>query len=103
MQEHLEEPVTVEDLAVRSAMSPRTFARRFQASTGTTPYQWLLRQRVQLARRLLEMSDLPVEAVAQRSGFYSASNLRKHFNRIVHTSPQAYRHAFQDRGAPAGH
>jgi transcriptional regulator GlxA family with amidase domain len=84
-------------------MSPRTFARRFQASTGTTPYQWLLRQRVQLARRLLEMSDLPVEAVAQRSGFYSASNLRKHFNRIVHTSPQAYRHAFQDRGAPAGH
>ena len=102
MQEHLEEPVTVEDLAVRSAMSPRTFARRFQASTGTTPYQWLLRQRVQLARRLLEMSDLPVEAVAQRSGFCSASNLRKHFNRVVHTSPQAYRHAFQDRSAATG-
>ena len=41
VQEHLDEPVTVEDLAARSAMSPRTFARRFLAATGTTPYQWL--------------------------------------------------------------
>ena len=72
-------PVTVEDLAQRSAMSPRTFARRFQAATGTTPYQWLLGQRVHLAQRLLETSDLSVETVAERSGFCTASNLRKHF------------------------
>lgn len=97
VQEHLDEVVTVEDLAARSAMSPRTFARRFLATTGTTPYQWLVGQRVQLARRLLEMSELPIEIVAQRSGFCTASNLRKHFGRIVHTSPQAYRHAFQVR------
>lgn len=97
MQEHLDEPVTVEDLAVRSAMSPRTFARRFVAVTGTTPYQWLLRQRVQLAQRLLEVSDLSIEAVAEKSGFGTAGNLRKHFSRVVHTSPQAYRHTFQDR------
>jgi AraC family transcriptional activator FtrA len=97
VQEHLDELVTVEDLAARSAMSPRTFARRFLAATGTTPYQWLLRQRVQLAQRLLEVSDLSIEAVAQRSGLCTASNLRKHFNRTVHTSPQAYRHTFQDR------
>jgi AraC family transcriptional regulator, transcriptional activator FtrA len=49
VQEHLDDPVTVEDLAQRSAMSPRTFARRFQAATGTTAYQWLLGQRVHLA------------------------------------------------------
>jgi AraC family transcriptional regulator, transcriptional activator FtrA len=97
LQEHLDEPVTVEDLAARSAMSPRTFARRFLAATGTTPYQWLLRQRVQLAQRLLEVSHLSIEAVAEQSGFCTAGNLRKHFSRMVNTSPQAYRHAFQDR------
>ena len=97
VQEHLDHPVTVEDLAERSAMSPRTFARRFQAATGTTPYQWLLGQRVHLAQRLLETSDLSVETVAERSGFCTAGNLRKHFGRVVHTSPQAYRRAFQDR------
>ncbi len=97
VQEHLDEPVTVEDLAVRSAMSPRTFARRFLLATGTTPYQWLVGQRVQLAQRLLEVSDLSIETVAEKSGFCTAGNLRKHFSRLVHTSPQAYRHTFQDR------
>ena len=96
-QEHLDEPMTVEDLAVRSAMSPRTFARRFLVATGTTPYQWLVRQRVQLAQRLLEVSDLSIESVAEKSGFCTSGNLRKHFSRLVHTSPQAYRHTFQDR------
>jgi len=99
LQEHLGEPVTVEDLAARSAMSPRTFARRFAASTGTTPYQWLLRQRIQLAQRLLETTSLPIDSVAQKSGFSTAANLRKHFSRAVHTSPQAYRRAFADRRA----
>jgi AraC family transcriptional activator FtrA len=99
LQEHLHEPVTVEDLAARSAMSPRTFARQFRAGTGTTPYQWLLRQRVQLAQRLLETSDLPIDTVADRSGFCTAGNLRKHFGRVVHTSPQSYRRAFRERRA----
>ena len=69
-------------------MSPRTFARRFVASTGTTPYQWLLRQRIQLAQRLLEMGDLPIDAIADKSGFSTAANLRKHFSRAVHTGPR---------------
>jgi AraC family transcriptional regulator, transcriptional activator FtrA len=99
LQEHLNEPVTVEELAARSAMSPRTFARRFLASTGTTPYQWLLRQRIQLAQRLLEMTDLTIDSVAETSGFSTAANLRKHFGRTVHTSPQGYRRTFQGRHA----
>jgi transcriptional regulator GlxA family with amidase domain len=99
LEEHLGEPVTVDDLAARAAMSPRTFARRFLAGTGTTPYRWLLRQRVQLAQRLLETGDLPIELVAERSGFGTAANLRKHFSRLVHTSPQAYRRTFRERRA----
>ena len=81
--------------AARAAMSPRTFARRFLASTGTTPYQWIVRERVRLAQRLLETSDLPVEAIARSSGFCTAGNLRKHFARALRTSPQSYRRAFR--------
>jgi AraC family transcriptional activator FtrA len=94
LQGHLDEPVTVEDLAVRAAMSPRTFARRFVASTGTTPYQWVARERVRLAQRLLETTDLPVEAIARDCGLGSAANLRKQFSRALATSPQAYRRTF---------
>jgi len=97
MEEHLDQLITVEALAARSAMSPRHFARRFQAATGTTPYQWLLRQRVQLAQRLLETTNLSIGVVAERSGFSTAANLRKHFHRSVRTSPQSYRRTFQTR------
>jgi transcriptional regulator GlxA family with amidase domain len=95
MQEHLDEPLSIDELAARSAMSKRTFARRFFSATGTTPYQWLLRQRLQRAQRLLETSDLPVDVVARRTGFSTGANLRKHFGRQIRTSPQAYRHTFR--------
>jgi AraC family transcriptional regulator, transcriptional activator FtrA len=95
LQAHLDQEVTVADLAGRAAMSPRTFARRFQASTGTTPYQWIVRERIRLAQRLLETTDLPVDTVAVKTGFATAGNLRKHFSRAVRTSPHAYRDAFR--------
>jgi len=95
LREHLDEPVSVSDLARRTAMSPRTFARRFVASTGTTPLQWLVTERVRLAQRLLETTDLPVEAVARKCGFSTPDSLRKHFARAVRTTPQAYRRAFR--------
>ncbi len=99
MQAHLGEELSVEDLSARAAMSTRTFARRFQAATGTTPHRWLQAQRVKLAQRLLEATDVPIEVVAARSGFSTAANLRKHFGRTVQTSPQAYRQAFRHRPA----
>ena len=88
--------MTVADLAARSAMSPRTFARRVVASTGTTPLAWILRERIRLARRLLETSDLPVDIVARRSGFGGPDNLRKHLRRALSTTPQAYRRTFRE-------
>jgi AraC family transcriptional regulator, transcriptional activator FtrA len=92
---NLNQVVTIDDMAKRSAMSPRTFARRFHATNGTTPYQWLLRQRIQLAQSLLETTDLGMDDVAGRSGFSTAANLRKHFRQALHTSPQSYRRTFQ--------
>jgi transcriptional regulator GlxA family with amidase domain len=101
-QEHLGEPITVTTLAARSAMSRRTFARRFAATTGTTPYQWLLSQRIRLAQRILETSDLTIDAVAQNSGFLNAGNLRKYFARSLRTTPSAYRNTFQPRQPASG-
>jgi transcriptional regulator GlxA family with amidase domain len=95
LQEHLADAVTVDDLAARSAMSPRTFARRFRATTGTTPMQWVLRQRVLLAQRLLETTDEPVDQVAELAGFGSPAALRQHFHRLVRTSPTSYRRTFR--------
>ncbi len=91
MLDHLDEAFTVDDLARRSAMSSRTFARRFVAETGTTPHQWVTDQRVLRARRLLEDTDLPVEAVARDAGFGSAALLRHHFTRCTGITPTAFR------------
>jgi AraC family transcriptional regulator, transcriptional activator FtrA len=96
LRAHLDEQVTVNDLAARSAMSARTFARRFLASTGATPLAWIVQERIRLAQRLLETSDLPIDVVARRSGFGSPDNLRKHFSRAVRTTPQAYRRTFRE-------
>jgi transcriptional regulator GlxA family with amidase domain len=89
--ETLDETHTVAGLARRAAMSPRTFARRFVAETGTTPHQWLTDQRVLRARTLLEETDLPVDRVARGAGFGSAAVLRHHFTRCTGLSPSAFR------------
>jgi transcriptional regulator GlxA family with amidase domain len=96
VQAHLREHVTVESLADRAAMSPRTFARRFHGTTGTTPYRWVLHQRVLLAQRLLETTDLSVDAIADQCGMGSPA-LRDQFLRIVGTSPGRYRSTFRRR------
>lgn len=93
-QEHLGEPLCVELLAERAAMSPRTFARRFRSVTGTTPHRWVSRQRVRLAQRILETTDLPIEHVATMCGMGSAANLRQHFDAEVGVPPAAYRRSF---------
>jgi transcriptional regulator GlxA family with amidase domain len=93
--EHLDQSVDVVTLARRAHMAPRTFARRFRAETGTTPHDWVTGQRILLARRLLEETNLGVDAVAQRSGFGDAAMLRHHFSRRVGATPHAYRSTFR--------
>ncbi|MFT4083735.1 MAG: helix-turn-helix domain-containing protein [Nocardioides sp.] len=92
--EHLHTELDVEGLAGRVAMSPRTFARRFRAETGATPYAWITSQRVRRAEELLERTDHPVEQIAGQVGFGNAAALRHHFTRVRGLSPQAYRRRF---------
>ncbi|MGA5131936.1 GlxA family transcriptional regulator [Streptomyces olivoreticuli] len=95
MELHLDQDLSVEQLAGHARMSPRTFARRFRQETGTTPYRWLLGQRVLFAQRLLERTDDTVEAVAARTGFPNAAALRHQFVRSLGTTPHAYRRMFR--------
>ena len=89
------EEFTLQDMAGRCSMSARTFTRRFRDATGTTPLQWVLSQRMDDARRMLEATDLSVDEVAERCGFGTTLNLRAHFRRRLDTTPTAYRRSFR--------
>ncbi|MCS3843283.1 MULTISPECIES: GlxA family transcriptional regulator [unclassified Microbacterium] len=98
---NLREELTVDQLATRAHMSPRTFARRFKAEHGATPAAWLARQRIIHAQRLLERSDLGLDAIAVECGFGSAAVLRQNFSRVLATTPTAYRAKFACADQPA--
>ncbi|MFE6496197.1 GlxA family transcriptional regulator [Streptomyces sp. NPDC057748] len=97
---HLAEPHTIASLATRAGMSPRSFARHFQATTGTTPLRWLITQRIAAAQKLLERTDLPLPEVARRTGFGSEITMRQHFASHLSTSPRDYRLAFHRQPDP---
>ncbi|CAN5415137.1 GlxA family transcriptional regulator [soil metagenome] len=94
LPDHLDHDLTVERLAERASMSPRTFARAFRAETGTTPAAHVEELRVEAARRLLESTDLTVDAVAQTVGLHRAETLHRAFARRVGTTPARYRQHF---------
>jgi len=94
MSENLDLPHTIDDLAARSMMSTRTFARRFAAETGTTPVKWLTNQRVLYAKHLLEDTDEGLEQIAAQAGFGSGALLRHHFQKVVGIAPTEYRRRF---------
>ncbi|TDC74276.1 helix-turn-helix domain-containing protein, partial [Actinomadura sp. 7K507] len=100
--EHLDRPLTLAQLAARSSMSVRTFTRRFRQETGVSPQVWVTGQRVERARRLLEETALPVDAVAVHAGFGTAASLRAHLQAAAGVSPTAYRATFRGRRPPAG-
>jgi len=93
--ERLSEPLTLQDLAAHATMSVRTFTRRFREETGVSPAHWLLGQRLDHARTLLESTDLAVEVIARRSGLGTASSLRQHLQTAIGVAPSAYRRTFR--------
>lgn len=82
---------TVATLAAKAGMSPRTFLRRFEEATGTTPARWILNERLLRAQDYLANSSLRIEAIAGQTGFGSAASLRHHFRQHFSLSPGAYR------------
>jgi transcriptional regulator GlxA family with amidase domain len=96
--ERISEPLSVAAMSRHAGVSRRTLARRFHEELNTTPLRWLISQRVLEAQRLLEETDLPIEEVAERSGFGDGTSLRQHFRRATATSPSAYRRSFRSAG-----
>lgn len=95
MLRRLDEPPSLQAMAEHACTSVRTFTRRFRAETGLSPGEWLLRQRVERARQLLESTDLPVERVARDAGFGTTASLRRHLHAVLGVSPLAYRRTFR--------
>ncbi|WP_419998725.1 GlxA family transcriptional regulator [Streptomyces boninensis] len=96
---HLDEPLTLAALARHARTSVRTLSRRWQEETGSSPLRWVLRQRLDLARELLETTDLTVEQIARRAGLGSADSLRHHLVADTGQTPTDYRRGVAERGA----
>lgn len=98
LHQHLALAHTVDSLARRVGMSQRTFLRRFQDATGTTPTRWLLNERLLRAKDYLENSKLSIDSIAEQTGFGQAANLRHHFRQHYALSPARYRKQFARAG-----
>jgi transcriptional regulator GlxA family with amidase domain len=96
-REAIGDGITVDDLASRGAMSVRTLNRRFRSTVGVPPGEWLQRERLRLAQRLLERTDEPIGAVSRRAGYDSPATMRAQFAARLHTSPRGYRDTFRGR------
>lgn len=94
---HLDQPHSLDSLAMRALMTRRTFTRRFKQVMGVTVVEWLLSQRIILAQQLLETTDTPVDLIAEKAGFGTPATLRQHFNHALKISPSAYRREFQGK------
>ncbi|ADT89137.1 helix-turn-helix domain-containing protein [Vibrio furnissii] len=93
-QQHLTSPINVDQLAARANMSRRTFERKFRASFNLSPNEWLIQQKIERAKGLLEETTLPLERLAEQSGFDSVVTLRHHFRRLLGVSPKQYQQQF---------
>jgi transcriptional regulator GlxA family with amidase domain len=98
--EHPGDDLSVERLAARARLSPRHFARAFQAETGTTPGRYVDRVRLEHARRLLEDTADGVEEISRACGYGTSEAMRRAFVKALGTSPAEYRRRFRPASAP---
>ncbi len=102
MRADLRRSWTIEALAERAAMSPRSFFRKFRAMTGQAPYDWLMAERIRAAKLLLEDTELSVDRIAEETGFGASDTFRHHFRRLVGTTPTQFRLTFRGPVGLAG-
>lgn len=95
---NLDRPLTLTDLARHAGVSVRTLTRRFHAESGVSPLQWLLHQRIERAKELLETTTLPMDQVARSCGLGTADSLRAHLVRRTGLTPSAYRAQYSRLG-----
>jgi AraC-like DNA-binding protein len=107
LAEQLDDPPSLDDLALATGMSPFALVRAFRRETGLPPHAYVNHLRVRLARRLLDGGTAPAD-VAATAGFADQAHLTRHFKRVVGVPPGAYqlergaRKNVQDPGSPAG-
>lgn len=99
MRGNLAAHYSVDTLARRAAMSPRTFFRKFRGLTGQTPHDWLMAERMRAAKALLEETDLSIDHIAHAAGFGAPDTFRRHFRRLVGTTPTRFRLTFRGPAA----
>lgn len=93
--DHIDQKLSISQLAAQAAMSERNFARHFSRETGTTPARFVEAARVEAARRSLEETNtLAIDIIALKSGFTNAERMRRAFHRHLGISPQHYRDRF---------
>jgi len=87
----LEQDLTLSELADVAQMSPYRFARAFKSSTGLTPHQYLLCQRIEIAKKLLTLKQLSIAEISYQLGFASQSHFTATFRRFTKVTPTVYR------------
>lgn len=90
VQEHLDQDLTLTELAAVVRMSSNYFASLFKQSMGLTPHQYVVQQRVERAKQLLRQGKLSISEIATRSGFAHQSHLNRHFKRVVGVTPKHF-------------
>lgn len=91
IHEHLEQNLSITEMAQILQMSPYYFSRLFKQSTGLSPHQYLLKCRIEHAKQLLKTTSLAIAAIATQAGFVDQSHLARHFKRQVGILPSQFR------------
>lgn len=94
VEEHLDQPISLDELAASAGLSSFHFLRAFKRSLGVTPGQYVLDRRIEKARFLLKNSDLGIGAVGIRVGFDYSSHFARAFRRAVGITPSTFRNSF---------
>jgi transcriptional regulator GlxA family with amidase domain len=101
LRENLGRQHSIDDLAARATMSRRTFTRHFYKATGMTLVDWLVNERLQHTRELLETTSMPVERIAELAGFQTPVSFRQHFKKRFQVGPRDWRRTFGQKAAAA--